>query len=228
MTSELIEQYPVKVVSLRGTSQSGIFELWEDSANESDEVKLVLKLLTRIYEAVANTYFEAMRKIRLELEAQGQFLHCYGASQDVYPSPMVMSMGAAEKAYRLTIGRPAKTADLVSIFDTADDVVLSTVADQEAFYETWQKTQGRNSRLEDQVYTADLAPDDVIRAAIIMLRDLKNSTEGCAKILTMPNMTNDHEWAKERILDNCSILDVIIRELRSYVALRQAARDSDK
>lgn len=227
MTSEITEQYAVKVVSLRGTAQSGTFELWEANPNESDEVKLVLKLPTRIYEAVSTTYFEAMREIRLQLEAQGQFLHCYGASQDVYPSPMIMSMGAAEKAYRLTIGRPAKTADLVSIFDTAGDVVLSTVTEQEAFYDTWQKTQGRNSRLEDQIYTADLEPDEVIRAAIIMLRDLKNSIEGCAKILTMPDMTNDHEWAKEMILANCSALDVIIRELRSYVALRQDAKGSD-
>ena len=81
-------------------------------------------------------YFHAMQEIRLQLEQEGIYLNCYGASRNVYPSAMSIDMGAGHKAYRLIIGERAYS--LVSIFASGDDVVLSTVAEQEQFYRDWQ------------------------------------------------------------------------------------------
>ena len=83
-------------------------------------------------------YFHAMQQIRLQLEKDGIYLKCYGASRNVYPSSRSIDMGAGYKAYRHTIGEHAKISSLVSIFDSGDDIVLSTVAEQEQYYRDWQ------------------------------------------------------------------------------------------
>ena len=85
-------------------------------------------------------FFSAMTTIREVIERPGYQLLCYGASQDVYPSPMILATGDGDKAYRLTMGRSARTVDLVSIFDSGPDVVPSTVSEQVNFYQRWLKS----------------------------------------------------------------------------------------
>ncbi|MDO5654091.1 MAG: hypothetical protein Q4G39_08305 [Brachymonas sp.] len=87
-------------------------------------------------------YFDAMIEARKQLEASGLLLGIYGASRNVWPSPMSRSMGEGIKAYRMTMGRQALSKDLVHIFDSGPDVLPSTIAEQEAYKNAWFDSLG--------------------------------------------------------------------------------------
>jgi hypothetical protein len=131
------ERYPVKAIDDAGGILEGEIEAWEESPADPDQVNIRLHLAAIELEASADDFFSALVAIRAELDAKGIRLMNYGSSLNVYPSPMSRSMGSGEKAYRLTVGEQAKTADLVSIFETGPDVKPSTVSDQERFYQEW-------------------------------------------------------------------------------------------
>jgi hypothetical protein len=111
---------------------------WDEAPEDADKVKVALT-----YEAVTleswseDGYFRALCDIRRQLESQEALLICYGSSENVYPSPMIEAMGYGEKAYRLTMGRPALNSDLVCIFDVGSDIIPSTVDQQQNFYNSW-------------------------------------------------------------------------------------------
>src|SRR5205823_5490193 len=65
-------------------------------------------------------FFEALQRLRLQLEKDGALLHCFGASENVYPSGMQRSMRPAILAYRTKIGSPASREDIVNIFEARD------------------------------------------------------------------------------------------------------------
>ncbi|GEM_PF-1501923 len=89
------------------------------------------------YSAVCPTAFGAFQRIRRQIEPLGWRLHCYGASLNVFPSRLYIDLSSGIRAYRMKMGIPAQLHDLVNIFDTGDDVILSTVAEQSAFYQSW-------------------------------------------------------------------------------------------
>jgi len=64
-------------------------------------------------------------------------LYCYGASRNVYPSPMMESMGGGFKAYKLLPGRRARTEDIVNIFDYEDGLDIVDTDEQEEYYNQW-------------------------------------------------------------------------------------------
>jgi hypothetical protein len=82
-------------------------------------------------------FFPAMIKVRLSLERRGALLHCFGASEDVYPSGMQFSMGGGMFAYRNTLGQRSSRDDVVDIFETDASVRPSTVEQQRLFHEKW-------------------------------------------------------------------------------------------
>lgn len=86
-----------------------------------------------------NGFFDALRVVRGKLEKKRTLLHCFGASEDVYPSPM-QEEGPAAYAYRTRLGRHALTRDLVCIFDTDETVRPSTVEEQRIFHDTWLRS----------------------------------------------------------------------------------------
>jgi hypothetical protein len=51
-------------------------------------------------------------------------------------------MGGGIQLYRLTLGKHAKVADLIHMFETDENVIPSTVAKQKAFYEQWLASLG--------------------------------------------------------------------------------------
>ena len=85
----------------------------------------------------ADDFFESLCKVRNRLEALGLRPHCYGASENVYPSGMARDMGGGLRAYKLVIGKHAKTEDLVGIFDSGDDVRPVSVEQQRTFWKRW-------------------------------------------------------------------------------------------
>jgi hypothetical protein len=82
-------------------------------------------------------FFEALKRLRLDLEESGALLYCFGGSENVYPSGMQISMGPAILAYRTRLGSPTLTRDVVNIFETDETVIPSTVEQQEHFHQRW-------------------------------------------------------------------------------------------
>ncbi|MDB5105337.1 MAG: hypothetical protein JWP91_3026 [Fibrobacteres bacterium] len=131
------EKYPVKILEPSGNTVDSELEAWEESPSDNDSVMLQLKVSDGDFSSTAEDYFSALVEIRRQLEKHGRMLVAYGASLNVYPSPMSRSMGTGEKAYKLTLGLQAKTSDLVSIFESGPDVNPSTVEEQEEFFRKW-------------------------------------------------------------------------------------------
>ena len=98
---------------------------------------LVLTFRDHRYEASATDYFEALCRVRQELEDIGILLFCYGASLNVYPSGMCRDMSAGMKAYRLTKGCKPTRESLVGIFDSGHDVIPASVAAQKQHFDDW-------------------------------------------------------------------------------------------
>jgi hypothetical protein len=140
-SSEKIRSVPVLLPSRERLV--GKFLIWEQAPDNQDAVRLELHFADKQLAATAEGgFFEALISIRKQLEPEGIRVLCHGCSRDVFPSPMIGSMGYGEKAYRLEIGRPARSADIVSIFDTAPGVNPATVAEQEQFYREWLRSIG--------------------------------------------------------------------------------------
>lgn len=102
-----------------------------------DTCKLTCIYRGKKLQAEADDYFEALVSIRRELEAEGLIPFCFGASLNVFPSPMARGMGGGLRAYRLKVGEPAKMSELVGIFDAGPDLIPASVSAQEAFYSDW-------------------------------------------------------------------------------------------
>lgn len=76
----------VQIVDKQGGVIEAEFLIWESDSDNSENIKLRLKY--------ADNFFDAMCAIRLVLEQRKLLLRCYGASRNVYPSPMMLDMGA--------------------------------------------------------------------------------------------------------------------------------------
>lgn len=97
----------------------------------------------RVASSSTRSCFDALRQLRLQLEARGILVRCNGSCENVYPSPMIEEMGDGDRAYRLSLGKPAALADLVDIFALSDLAAPATIASQEAFYQRWLRSLAR-------------------------------------------------------------------------------------
>jgi hypothetical protein len=88
------------------------------------------------FSACSHDLFEAFKILREKAENVNVKFMCNGARENVYPSPMMRSMGGGSVAYELTLGRQARRSDIVNIFDYTEEVIVSVSA-QESFYQKW-------------------------------------------------------------------------------------------
>ena len=142
----IVEQFTKRVdlVLIDGSRQSVEFIIEEKVEEGTTLYAITLNQNDRtVAEMSEEGFFDALRKIRIELEKDGTLLHCFGASEDVYPSGMQISMGPALLAYKMHLGRPSLSKDIVNIFDSDDSVKPSTVAQQELFRESWIRSLSR-------------------------------------------------------------------------------------
>jgi hypothetical protein len=103
-----------------------------------DHCSLTLEFNGYSYSATALDFFEALCSIRKELEQLDIIPDCYGAAINCFPSSMGRSMSDAMVVHYLEIGK--RGGPLKHLFETSSDLALSTVAEQEAFYEQWLKS----------------------------------------------------------------------------------------
>lgn len=90
----------------------------------------------------ADSFFQALIEIRLDLEKDGGIIQCNGSDRHIFPSPLQMAMGG-EKAYLLEIGKQATLQNIYDIFDTnKPNLDCVTVLEQKEFYNQWFHSLG--------------------------------------------------------------------------------------
>ena len=84
-----------------------------------------------------DNYFDTLIKLREELEKLNIKLLCKGCCKNVYPSGMLLCMGAGRNAYTLIYGEQAKMNSLVDIFDSCSIDEYATIQEQLEYFEEW-------------------------------------------------------------------------------------------
>jgi hypothetical protein len=137
--------YEIKDVKLElpgGEIIPANFLVWEGAPEDPEMVKVSLQFNSREITSTDPDYFSALCSIRRVLEKENILVHCYGASRNVYPSPMSLDMGGGIKAYKLQMGTHGKLSDMVCIFDTGPDITPATLDEQKNFYNEWLASLG--------------------------------------------------------------------------------------
>ena len=129
------EKYSIKCL-IDGDENKAVLELEEDN----DICRILFLLRDYSVTVEAENYFFALLELRKKLEAQNIKILCKGASRNVYPSPMILSMGEANKAYQLTMGKQARMSDLVNIFEPCEVDEYATIEEQLIFYNDWLRS----------------------------------------------------------------------------------------
>ena len=112
------EQYRLRLVGGRD-GETAMFTLFD----QGDRCRLRCEYRDKVVEGTSTDFFEALCEVRNLLAEDGLIPFCYGASLNVFPSGMARDMGRGLKAYKLAVGRHAKTDNLVEIFAEGLDVI---------------------------------------------------------------------------------------------------------
>jgi hypothetical protein len=80
--------------------------------------------------------FEALVRLRRQLEPDGLVAAVKGARRDTYPSGMAWDMGGGMQVYVLCPGLSGRP-DLVKTLDDAKPDLVAAVDEQRAFHEAW-------------------------------------------------------------------------------------------
>ncbi|MCX4353835.1 MAG: hypothetical protein OSJ60_19785 [Lachnospiraceae bacterium] len=126
------EEYNVKCV-IHEKEINGIIQTYE----RKEDVEIILKVENIVITEQADNFFDALIKIRKELENREIKLLCKGCCKNVYPSGMLLGMGSGRKAYLLTINRQAEMSSLVDIFEACSIKEYASVEEQENFFNKW-------------------------------------------------------------------------------------------
>jgi len=101
------------------------------------ELRARLGNYTCPYTATGPDVFEALVRLRRQLEPDGLMIAVQGARRDTYPSGMARDMGAGMQVYVLHAGMRGRREDLVETLADAPPDDLGTVDEQRAFHDTW-------------------------------------------------------------------------------------------
>jgi hypothetical protein len=120
-------------------------ELWTLSLTRSElrEITLVLDDgRGRRFEATGGDAFDALMKLRLDLEGYGVQICCNGARRNAWSSGMQRDMGEGLAVYLLQADRSVRPPQ-VRTLDSAPVGDVVSVAEQREFYETWLPADAR-------------------------------------------------------------------------------------
>lgn len=91
----------------------------------------------RTWEATGGDAFDALMKLRLEVEPNGVQLCCNGARRNAWSSGMQRDMDEGSTTYLLRLGEHGARPRSVRTLDPAPGNDVTTVAEQVAFHEEW-------------------------------------------------------------------------------------------
>ena len=129
------EAYKAKLIGGPGEQSDAVFVLDRDDSQRT--CTLILRFLDNELAATEFDYFEALCRIREQLESFGLRPHCYGTSRNVFPSGMGRDMALGLQAYKTRIGAGPKFEDSVFISESGPDVEPVSVREQKAFHDQW-------------------------------------------------------------------------------------------
>jgi hypothetical protein len=107
------------------------------------ELATLLGNYTCPYTATGPDIFEALVRLRRQLEPDGLKIAVQGARRDTYPSGMARDMGGGLQVYVMRAGRRARRDDLLETLDNAPAEQLGTVDEQWAFAKAWRDDQNK-------------------------------------------------------------------------------------
>jgi hypothetical protein len=90
------------------------------------------------YTATGPDMFEALVRLRRQLEPDGLMVAVQGSRRDAYPSGMARDMGGGMQVYVMRPGLRGRREDLVKTLDDAPPEQIATVDEQRAFAEAWR------------------------------------------------------------------------------------------
>jgi lysyl-tRNA synthetase class I len=134
----LDEILKVKIANEKKELYECVLELYDEQLD--DNVKLVLKNREQIIAFSADNYFDALKKLRRYLEDRNKKILCKGSNENVYPSAMQLNAGSGRNAYSLVLGKQAKFADVVDIFEESDFDSCTSCNKQKDFFERWTES----------------------------------------------------------------------------------------
>jgi len=89
------------------------------------------------YTATGPDMFEALVRLRRQLEPDGLTIAVQGSRRDTFPSGMGRDMGGGMQVYVMRPGLRSRPEDLVRTLDDAPPGQMATVDEQREFFETW-------------------------------------------------------------------------------------------
>ena len=108
-----------------------------------------IELVTRLgsytcpYTATGPDMFEALVRLRRQLEPDGLMIAVQGSRRDTYPSGMARDMGGGMQVYIMRPGLRGRREDLVKTLDDASPDQIATVDEQRESAEAWRAEQGK-------------------------------------------------------------------------------------
>jgi len=115
-------------------------ELFEEIPDEQDIVAIELKIDGRNISSKSENFFDALLNLRKELEKRSIQILCNGAAENIYPSPMQLSMGTGRAAYKQNLGQQARMSDVVDIFEYDGRLNFVSIEAQLKFHNEWLKS----------------------------------------------------------------------------------------
>jgi hypothetical protein len=89
------------------------------------------------YTSTAMDMFEALVRLRRQLEPEGWMVAVQGSRRDTYPSGMARDMGGGRRIYVMRPGQKAARDDLVDTLADAPIDQLATVDEQQVYRDAW-------------------------------------------------------------------------------------------
>jgi ClpA/ClpB-like protein len=137
----------VPVILVRGDERQRAVIHWRWTARGPEDVyRAELEWSGSAVEASAHDMFEALVRIREQLEPQGWLVAVQGSRLDTFPSGMQRDMGGGLSVYVMRIGEPIRHRDVVDTLAEADPSTLATVAAQRDHVAAWRRSLDRSAR----------------------------------------------------------------------------------
>jgi hypothetical protein len=112
---------------------------WTDNERHT-ECRIKLRWAGGEIESIDGHFFESFKQIRKQLALQSIYPMCYGASRKIVITGMAADMSLGLKVYKAEIGNFPSRKQLVSIFDSGDDICPASVEEQQEFQREWAES----------------------------------------------------------------------------------------
>jgi hypothetical protein len=101
-------------------------------------------------DVAADDLFEALVRIREQLEPHGWFVAVQGSRLDSFPSGMQRETAGGLRVYVMRMGEPTRPEDVIETFAEADPSLLATVTAQRKRAEDWARSVRGSSPVDRQ------------------------------------------------------------------------------